>query len=284
MLGGMLFSLLQGSQFDADAKQWRFFADISNNVGLGLELAAPLFPGYFLVFVCAGSVCRALTGAAAGATRASMTSHFARAGNAADIAAKEASQETCVTLLGMCVGLALGRLVQVAPYSVWPVFLALTALHVVANAKAVRSLRMTSLNRERTRLLLQHYSRTVRGSSQRFCACAACRHPPELSCRYADEGVPGSSGRDAATSRARTAGEPATWATGMDTRWQMARIADASWDALSPHVMGYAQRACEWVRMLAGRSHAQASVVLGGQLSSDAVRTSPNSALCGGAP
>jgi len=43
---------------------------------------------------------------------------------------------------------------------VWPVFLALTALHVAANAKAVRSLRMTSLNRERTRLLLQHYMRT----------------------------------------------------------------------------------------------------------------------------
>jgi hypothetical protein len=166
MLGGMLFSLLQGSHFDADAKQWRFFADIANNVGLGLELAAPLFPGYFLAVICAGSMCRALTGVAAGATRASLTSHFAREANAADIAAKEASQETCVTLLGMCVGLALGRLVEAAPYCVWPVFLALTALHVVANAKAVRSLRITSLNRERTRLLLQHYQRTVRASSR----------------------------------------------------------------------------------------------------------------------
>ena len=28
MLGGMLFSLVQGSSFDGDAKQWRFFADV----------------------------------------------------------------------------------------------------------------------------------------------------------------------------------------------------------------------------------------------------------------
>lgn len=215
MVGGMLFSLLQGSHFDADAKQWRFFADIANNVGLWLELAAPLFPGYFLVFVCAGSVSRALTGVAAGATRASMTSHFARAGNAADIAAKEASQETCVTLLGMCVGLALGRLVEVAPYTVWPVFLALTALHVAANAKAVRSLRMTSLNRERTRLLLQHYMRTVRSSSRRCCVCGMQPPAPHCAVDTLKRGSAWASGRDAATSRARAAGEPATWATGI---------------------------------------------------------------------
>jgi hypothetical protein len=63
-----------------------------------LELAAPLYPRFFMLFVCAGSVSRALTGVAAGATRASMTQHFAVAGNAADIAAKEGSQvcDACV--------------------------------------------------------------------------------------------------------------------------------------------------------------------------------------------
>ena len=67
-----------------------------------------------------------------------------------------------MTLLGMCVGLALGRLVEVAPACVWPVFLFLTAIHIAANCRAVRSLRMTSLNRERTHLLLQNYMQTVR--------------------------------------------------------------------------------------------------------------------------
>ena len=43
MLGGVGFALWQGSALDADAKQWRFFADCMNNVGMALELAAPVF-------------------------------------------------------------------------------------------------------------------------------------------------------------------------------------------------------------------------------------------------
>ncbi len=39
-------------------------------------------------------------GVAGGATRAALTQHFARQGNAADVAAREASQETATTLLG----------------------------------------------------------------------------------------------------------------------------------------------------------------------------------------
>ena len=63
----------------------------------------------------AASVARSLTGVAAGATRAAMTQHFARAGNAADIAAKEGSQETCTTLLGMLLGMAIVRFTDTYP-------------------------------------------------------------------------------------------------------------------------------------------------------------------------
>ncbi|KAK3256367.1 hypothetical protein CYMTET_34496 [Cymbomonas tetramitiformis] len=45
---------------------------------------------------------------------------------------------------------------------VWPIFLTLTALHVIANKNAVRSLRITSLNRERSELLLKAFLETVR--------------------------------------------------------------------------------------------------------------------------
>lgn len=57
-----------------------------------IELASPLFPGAFLLLACLGSVARAVTGVAGGATRAALTQHFARQRNAADIAAKEGSQ------------------------------------------------------------------------------------------------------------------------------------------------------------------------------------------------
>lgn len=60
--------------------------------GMALELASPLLPGAFLLLACLGSIARAVTGVAGGATRIALTQHFARRRNAADIAAKEGSQ------------------------------------------------------------------------------------------------------------------------------------------------------------------------------------------------
>ena len=93
MLGGVLFATAQGASLDAHAKQWRLFADCMNDLGLALELASPLAPSAFLALACAGSLARALTGVAGGATRTALTQHFALARNAADISAKEGSQE-----------------------------------------------------------------------------------------------------------------------------------------------------------------------------------------------
>lgn len=41
--------------------------------GLALELASPLLPGAFLLLACLGSICRAVTGVAGGATRMALT-------------------------------------------------------------------------------------------------------------------------------------------------------------------------------------------------------------------
>lgn len=70
---------------------------------MAVELASPLFPRAFLALACLGSVARAVTGVAGGATRAALTLHFARARNAADIAAKEGSQ-----VRGLDVGVDVG--------------------------------------------------------------------------------------------------------------------------------------------------------------------------------
>ena len=59
---------------------------------MAMDLASPLFPRAFLAMACLGSLARAVTGVAGGATRAALTQHFARQSNAADIAAKEQSQ------------------------------------------------------------------------------------------------------------------------------------------------------------------------------------------------
>ena len=158
MLGGILFASTQGSGLDCYAKQWRLFADITNDAGtaavtaqrsgllwvasvvavaggllaeptlqplplhalycklyckmsalplcagMALELASPLLPGAFLLLACLGSVARAVTGVAGGATRMALTQHFAQRQNGADIAAKEGSQAS------NCPGCLIGRL------------------------------------------------------------------------------------------------------------------------------------------------------------------------------
>ena len=34
MVGGLVFTLAKGRHLDAEAKQWRLFADLANNVGM----------------------------------------------------------------------------------------------------------------------------------------------------------------------------------------------------------------------------------------------------------
>ena len=163
MVGGLVFTLVKGRHLDAEAKQWRLFADLANNVGMAMELAAPLANdrGWFLALACAGSVARSLCGCAAGATRAALTQHFARARNAADIAAKEGSQETAVTLVGMCVGVLATTATDGRTAWQWAVFVALTVAHVCCNVRAVRALVIDSLNRERVSRLLARYDETL---------------------------------------------------------------------------------------------------------------------------
>ncbi|KAF9612636.1 hypothetical protein IFM89_003078 [Coptis chinensis] len=66
-----------------------------------MDLVSPLFPSAFIFIVCLGSISRSFTGVASGATRAALTQHFSLQNNAADISAKEGSQETLATMTGM---------------------------------------------------------------------------------------------------------------------------------------------------------------------------------------
>ncbi|TYG90502.1 hypothetical protein ES288_A12G187000v1 [Gossypium darwinii] len=157
MLGGILFTLYQGSNLDSNAKMWRLVADLMNDLGMLMDLLSPLFPSAFIFIVCLGSLSRSFTGVASGATRAALTQHFALQNNAADIAAKEGSQETMATMIGMALGMLLARITTENPVAIWFSFLSLTMFHMYANYKAVRCLSLDSLNFERSSILLQHF-------------------------------------------------------------------------------------------------------------------------------
>jgi hypothetical protein len=165
MVGGLVFAWAGAPWFDLNVKRWRLFADVAVDLALTLELASPLLcpdgggaaaRSCFTASVCVANVLKAMCGVAAGATRAVITAHFARAGNTADVQAKEGSQETAVSLLGMVLGLQLATLVEQEQHrdSVWLVFALLTLVHLLANLLAVRALRLASLNGVRLALLV----------------------------------------------------------------------------------------------------------------------------------
>ncbi|KAJ7245863.1 hypothetical protein O6H91_Y429800 [Diphasiastrum complanatum] len=99
-------------------------------IGMLMDLISPLFPRAFLTLLCIGSAARSVTGVASGATRAALTQHFACQKNAADISAKEGSQETAATLVGMLFGMLLARLTAGHTGAIWSAFLFLTAFHM----------------------------------------------------------------------------------------------------------------------------------------------------------
>ncbi|XP_057481091.1 protein root UVB sensitive 3-like isoform X1 [Actinidia eriantha] len=165
MLGGILFTFYQGSNLDSNAKMWRLIADLMNDLGMLMDLVSPLFPSAFVFIVCLGSLSRSFTGVASGATRAALTQHFALQNNAADISAKEGSQETVATMIGMALGMLLAHITMGHPLAIWLSFLSLTMFHMYANYKAVRCLSLNTLNCERSSILLQHFMKTGQGLS-----------------------------------------------------------------------------------------------------------------------
>ncbi|XP_014455665.3 RUS family member 1 isoform X2 [Alligator mississippiensis] len=159
MLGRIVFAWMKGSQLDCEAKQWRLFADILNDVAIFMEIVAPAFPACFTLILCTSGLFKCIVGVAGGATRAALTQHQARRDNMADVSAKDGSQETLVNLAGLLMSLILVPLVTgrlLLTYTLWG---ALTALHLYANYRAVRAVVMETLNRPRLRLALHHFLR-----------------------------------------------------------------------------------------------------------------------------
>ncbi|XP_031718240.1 RUS family member 1 isoform X2 [Anarrhichthys ocellatus] len=162
MLGRILFAWQKGSKLDSEAKKWRLFADVLNDIAMFMEILAPYFPACFILIVCTAGIFKSLVGVAGGATRAALTVHQARRDNMADISAKDGSQETLVNLAGLLVSLMLIPIVTDNPILTVSLFLLFTVLHLFANYKAVRSVVMETLNEARLSIVLKGYLRDGR--------------------------------------------------------------------------------------------------------------------------
>uniref|UniRef100_A0A8D3A897 RUS family member 1 n=1 Tax=Scophthalmus maximus TaxID=52904 RepID=A0A8D3A897_SCOMX len=162
MLGRILFAWQKGSKLDSEAKKWRLFADVLNDIAMFMEILAPYFPACFTLIVCTAGIFKSIVGVAGGATRAALTVHQARRDNMADISAKDGSQETLVNLAGLLISLTLIPLVTDNAVLTLSLFFLFTILHLFANYKAVRSVVMETFNEARLSIVLQQYLRDER--------------------------------------------------------------------------------------------------------------------------
>lgn len=63
------------TDLDGQCKKWRLFADILNDLAMGLELFLPYFSSYSLGILCISTAMKSIVGVAGGATRAALTQH-----------------------------------------------------------------------------------------------------------------------------------------------------------------------------------------------------------------
>lgn len=154
----ILFAHRFGTSLEPERKMYRLLADVLNDIAFVLDCLSPVFPKPLRVVVLSfSSVLRALCGVAAGSAKASLSAHFAKWGNLGELNAKDSSQETVISLLGMLVGSVVVSWVT-TPIATWTTLLLLLSIHLETNRRAVRAVKMRTMNRQRASLVYHHLS------------------------------------------------------------------------------------------------------------------------------
>ncbi|RAK98377.1 RUS1 family protein [Aspergillus ibericus CBS 121593] len=150
----ILFAHRVGTALEPECKMYRLAADVFNDLAMILDCLSPMIPAGAprVIVLSTAGVLRALCGVAGGSSKASLSAHFSRWGNLAEVNAKDSSQETIISLIGMLVGsVVVSHVTSFA--ATWITLLMLLALHLSLNYAAVRSVQMTSLNRQRANIV-----------------------------------------------------------------------------------------------------------------------------------
>ncbi|KAI4136786.1 MAG: hypothetical protein LQ341_005449, partial [Variospora aurantia] len=153
----ILFADRLGTALEPECKMFRLAADVFNDAAMVLDCLSPALPrGPRVLLLSSSSVLRALCGVAAGSSKASLSAHFAKWGNLGELNAKDSSQETVISLLGMLAGSVVVSYVS-SPSATWSCLILLLSIHLAMNHAAVRAVRMRSLNRQRANLVFSTF-------------------------------------------------------------------------------------------------------------------------------
>ncbi|RMX94536.1 hypothetical protein D0868_12239 [Hortaea werneckii] len=117
---------------------YRLLADVLNDFAFVLDCLSPAFPKPVRIVVLSfSSVLRALCGVAAGSAKASLSAHFAQWGNLGELNAKDSSQETVISLMGMLAGSLVVSWVT-SQTATWAALILLLSIHLETNRRALR--------------------------------------------------------------------------------------------------------------------------------------------------
>jgi len=152
------YGSVAGKLIDTDPKSYRLMADGLEDVGGALEILTPLFPNYFLPLASAATALKAVAGMTGTATRHSIYRSLGRARhNVGEIASKGESQGVVLKLGGLAMGLTVSSVIGQRYFLLLSTYSACAVVHLAANWQAMKCVQFTSLNRQRSSIVMNAY-------------------------------------------------------------------------------------------------------------------------------
>jgi len=161
-VGSVLAAGRFGKHVDEDPKRYKWMADVTNSLGVALELSSPMFPGMFLLVGSVGNSLKSVAAVLGGSARVSITRKFVRSGNLGDIQAKLHSQSITAYLLGMSIGVPLTIFCGDNMMRAAAVYAVLTGIQLFSSKRALTSVSFHYLNQQRSFLLIDSYLKSLR--------------------------------------------------------------------------------------------------------------------------
>lgn len=119
-------------QFDSNAKKWRFKAALLYAFGNALEVSTLLFPSSFFITAALGNAVKQVAMLTASSTRNTIYKSFsAMNDNIGDVTAKGEAQIAIIDIIGMVLGVAIGRLVDGSKDKILSIFFLSTVLELI---------------------------------------------------------------------------------------------------------------------------------------------------------
>lgn len=156
-VGVILVARGLGKRFDKETKRLRWAADGLHVLGVGVELCTMLAPALFLPMASVANTAKGMAGITNGATRAAINKSLALSDNLGDLTAKAHAQGLLGYLSGMGVGVTLFSCIEGTFFPMLLSYLAFTSVHMFASYRALRSVSLPTLNKQRLCILLDHY-------------------------------------------------------------------------------------------------------------------------------